>query len=170
VVASMDSIKQLREETGAGIMDCKRALEDAAGDIEHARGLLRERGIARAEGRSGRVASQGLVHSYVHSGRVGALVEVNCETDFVARTDDFKALVHEIAMQVASMSPAVVAREDLEPGDDRDPKEVALLEQAYIRDNHKTIRDLVQETIAKTSENIRVNRFVRFELGQKPGD
>jgi elongation factor Ts len=119
VVASMDNIKQLREETGAGIMDCKRALEDAAGDIDKAKGLLRERGIARAEGRSGRVAGQGLVHSYVHSDRVGALVEVNCETDFVARTDDFKALVHEIAMQVASMNPAVVSREDLDSGDQR---------------------------------------------------
>lgn len=166
MVASMDSIKQLREQTGAGIMDCKRALEDAAGDLDKAKDLLRERGIARAEGRSGREAGQGLVHSYVHSGRVGALVEVNCETDFVARTDDFKTLVHEIAMQVASMNPAVVSSDDLEPGDGRDPKEVALLEQAYIRDNHKTIRDLVQETIAKTGENIRVNRFIRFELGQ----
>jgi elongation factor Ts len=166
VVASMDSIKQLREETGAGIMDCKRAIEDAGGDLEKAKGLLRERGIARAEGRSDRAASQGLVHSYVHSGRVGALVEVNCETDFVARTDDFKNLVHEIAMQVASMNPAVVSSDDLASDDPRDAKEVALLEQAYIRDSHKTIRDLVQETIAKTGENIRVNRFVRFELGQ----
>jgi elongation factor Ts len=162
----MDSIKRLREETGAGIMDCKRALEDSGGDIEKAKGLLRERGIARAEGRANRVASQGLVHSYIHGDRVGALVEVNCETDFVARTDDFKALVHEIAMQVASMNPQVVSKEDLPPDDERDPKDVALLEQPYIRDNHRTIRDLVQETIAKTGENIRVNRFVRYELGQ----
>jgi elongation factor Ts len=166
VVASMDNIKQLREETGAGIMDCKKAIEDAGGDLEKAKGLLRERGIARAEGRSGREASQGLVHSYVHSGRVGALVEVNCETDFVARTDDFKNLVHEIAMQVASMNPAVVSSEELASDDPRDPKEVALLDQAYIRDNHKTIRDLVQETVAKTGENVRINRFVRYELGQ----
>jgi elongation factor Ts len=166
VVASMDNIKRLREETGAGIMDCKKALEDSAGDLEKAKGLLRERGIARAEGRSGRQASQGLVHSYVHAGRVGALVEVNCETDFVARTDDFKSLVHEIAMQIASMNPQVVSAEELEGDGDRDPKEAALMEQAWIRDNHKTIRDLVQETIAKTGENIRVNRFVRFELGQ----
>jgi elongation factor Ts len=166
VVASMDNIKRLREETGAGIMDCKRALEDSSGDLEKAKGLLRERGIARAEGRAGRTASQGLVHSYVHSDRVGALVEVNCETDFVARTEDFKTLVHEIAMQVASMNPEVVSADQLEEGGDRDPKEAALMEQAWIRDNHKTIRDLVQETIAKTGENIRVNRFVRFELGQ----
>jgi elongation factor Ts len=166
VVASMDSIKRLREDTGAGIMDCKRALEDANGDLEKARGILRERGIARAEGRAGRQAGQGVIHSYVHGGRVGALVEVNCETDFVARTDDFQQLVHEIAMQVASMNPRVVSREDLPEGDAADPKEVALLEQPYIRDNHRTIRDLVQETIAKTGENIRVNRFVRFELGQ----
>jgi elongation factor Ts len=162
----MDKIKQLREETGAGIMDCKRALEDSDGDVHKAKGVLRERGIARAEGRSGRSAGQGLIHSYVHSGRVGALIEVNCETDFVARTDDFQQLVHEIAMQVASMNPRVVAREDLPPGDDADPRDVALLEQPYIRDNHRTIRDLVQETIAKTGENIRIGRFVRFELGQ----
>lgn len=166
MVASMDNVKRLREETGAGIMDCKRAIEDASGDLEKARGLLRERGIARAEGRANRAAGQGLVHCYVHSGRVGALVEVNCETDFVARTEDFNTLVHEIAMQVASMNPVYVSKEDIEAGDDRDPKDVALLEQAYIRDNHRTIRDLVQETIAKTGENIRISRFVRFELGQ----
>jgi elongation factor Ts len=166
VVASMDDIKRLREETGAGIMDCKRALEDSSGDLDQAKAFLRERGIARAEGRAGRAASQGLIHSYVHAGRVGALVEVNCETDFVARTDDFQNLVHEIAMQVASMAPRVIAAEDIAPGDEQDPKEVALLDQPYIRDNHRTIRDLVQETIAKTGENIRVNRFTRFELGQ----
>jgi elongation factor Ts len=167
VVASMDNIKRLREDTGAGIMDCKRALEDASGDLEKAKSLLRERGIARAEGRAGREASQGLVHSYVHGGRVGALVEVNCETDFVARTDDFKTLVHEIAMQVASMNPQAVSAEELDNAEGSDPKEAALLDQPYIRDNHKTIRDLVQETIAKTGENIRVHRFVRFELGQQ---
>jgi elongation factor Ts len=166
VVASMDNIKRLREDTGAGIMDCKRALEDALGDLERAKGLLRERGIARAEGRAGRQAGQGLVHSYVHGGRVGALVEVNCETDFVARTEDFQNLVHEIAMQVASMNPRVVSREDLPEGEDAAAAEAALLEQAYIRDNHRTIRDLIQETIAKTGENIKVNRFIRFELGQ----
>lgn len=166
VVASMDTIKRLREETGAGIMDCKRAIEDAAGDLEKAKGLLRERGIARAEGRTGRTASQGLVHSYVHGGRVGALVEVNCETDFVARTDDFRQLVHEIAMQVASMNPRAVSRDELPEGDSGDPKDVVLLEQPYIRDNHRTIRDLVQETVAKTGENIKISRFARFELGQ----
>lgn len=162
----MDNIKRLREETGAGIMDCKRALEDASGDFGKARDLLRERGIARAAGRADRAAGQGLVHSYVHGGRVGALVEVNCETDFVARTEDFQTLAHEIAMQVASMNPEVVSKEEMEPSDTRDPKEVALLEQPYIRDNHKTINDLVQETIAKTRETIKVKRFVRFELGQ----
>jgi elongation factor Ts len=164
VVASMDNIKRLREDTGAGIMDCKRALEDASGDIEKAKGLLRERGIARAEGRAGRQAGQGLVHSYIHGGRVGALVEVNCETDFVARTEDFQQLVHEIAMQVASMNPRAVSREDLPEGEEADG--ASLLDQPYIRDNHRTIRDLIQETIAKTGENIKVNRFVRFELGQ----
>jgi elongation factor Ts len=166
VVASMDNIKRLREETGAGIMDCKRALEDASGDLDKAKALLRERGIARAEKRAAREAGQGLIHSYVHGGRVGALVEVNCETDFVARTEDFQRLVHEIAMQVASMNPRVVSRDDLPAGDESEPSEAVLLEQPYIRDNHRTIRDLVQEMIAKTGENIKVNRFVRFELGQ----
>lgn len=167
MVASMDAIKRLREDTGAGIMDCKRALEDASGDVEQAKKLLRERGIARAEKRSGREAGQGLVHSYVHGGRVGALVEVNCETDFVARTEDFKRLVNEIAMQIASMNPKYVSREQMPQGSDEDPKLTVLLEQDYIRDSRRTIRDLIQETIAKTGENIRVNRFVRYELGQE---
>ena len=162
----MDAIKRLREETGAGVMDCKRALEDASGDVEKARSLLRERGIERAEKRSGREATQGLVHSYVHGGRIGVLVEVNCETDFVARTEDFKHLVHEIALQVASSNPTYVSREDIPDASSDTPKQSVLLEQEYIRDGRRTIRDLVQETIAKTGENIRVRRFVRFELGQ----
>lgn len=161
----MDDIKRLRDESGAGVMDCKRALEDAGGELDKARALLRERGIAKAERRAGREAGQGMVHAYVHGDRVGALVEVNCETDFVARTDDFKNLVHEVAMQVASMAPLYVSREDMPEGSEDDPHQVVLMEQDYIRDNHKTIRDLVQEAIAKTGENIRVNRFVRFELG-----
>lgn len=166
MVASTDAIKRLREDTGAGIMDCKRALEDASGDFEKAKNLLRERGIARAEHRSEREVSQGLVHAYVHSGRVGALVEVNCETDFVARTDDFEQLVHEIALQVASMNPKYISREQMPEGSDENPKQVVLLEQDYIRESRKTIRELIQETIAKTGENIRVARFCRYELGQ----
>jgi elongation factor Ts len=163
---SMDAIKRLREETGAGVMDCKRALQDADGDLEQARRLLRERGIAKAERRTDREVEQGLIHCYVHGGRVGAMVEVNCETDFVARTDDFKQLVHEIALQVASMNPKYISREAMPEGSDEEPKQVALLEQDYIRDSRHTIRQLIQETIAKTGENIRVNRFTRFELGK----
>ena len=163
---SMDDIKRLREETGAGIMDCKRALEDADGNLEQAKKLLRERGIAKAERRTGREAGQGLIHCYDHGGRVGAMVEVNCETDFVARTEDFKQLVHEIALQVASMNPKYVSREAMPEGSDEEPKQVALLDQDYIRDSRHTIRQLIQETVAKTGENIRVSRFVRYELGQ----
>jgi len=162
----MDAIKRLREETGAGIMDCKRALEDASGSIDGAHKLLRERGIARAEKRADREASQGLIHSYVHGGRIGALVEVNCETDFVARTDDFKQLVQEIAMQIASMDPKYVSREELPEGSDEDAHQAVLLDQDYIRDGRRTIKDLVQETIAKTGENIRISRFIRYELGR----
>ncbi|MGI8549744.1 MAG: translation elongation factor Ts [Dehalococcoidia bacterium] len=166
MVTTTDAIKRLREATGAGIMDSKRALEDAAGDMEKAKALLRERGIAKAEKRAGRDVGQGLVHGYIHAGRVGALVEVNCETDFVARTDDFKHLVHEIAMQVASMNPKYIAQEDMPEGADEDPKYVVLLNQDYIRESRKTIKDLIQETTAKTGEHIRVARFIRYELGQ----
>lgn len=160
-------VKALRDETGAGVMDAKRALEEANGDPEAARAALREAGLAAAAKRSDREVRQGLVESYLHGGRIGALVEVNCETDFVAKTDDFKALARSVAMQVAAMNPAVVASEDREgkeiEGEDAD---VVLLAQPFIRDASKTIQDLVNDAIARTGENIRVSRFVRFELGQ----
>ncbi len=163
---SMEKIKELRERTAAGVMDCKRALEDAGGDIEKAEKLLAERGIAMAAKKSDRVTAQGLVESYVHAGRIGALVEINCETDFVARTDGFKELAHNIAMQVAAQNPAYVSESDLPEGFEGLPAEAVLLLQPYIRDPSRSIRDLVNETIARTGENIVVRRFARFEIGE----
>lgn len=145
-------IKQLRERTGAGIVDCKKALEEAKGDLEKAQKLLRKKGYAQAAKKKDRTTAEGSVVSYIHAGgKVGSLVEINCETDFVARTDEFKELTAEIAMQVAAMNP-------------RDVKE--LLAQDYIRDTKKTINDLIQETIAKLGENIQIARLERLALGE----
>ena len=163
---SLDLIKDLRERSGAGVMDCKRALETAGGDIEKAMQVLMEQGIASAAKKAHRVTAQGLVESYVHAGRIGALIEVNCETDFVARTQEFQTLVHELAMQVCATNPLVVTEEEL-PEDAVEPAEEAvLLLQPYIRDPSKNVRQLINETIGKTGENIQVKRFSRFELGQ----
>jgi elongation factor Ts len=162
-----DLVKKLRELTGAGVMECKRALEEAGGDFDRAIKVLQERGIASAEKKAHRETSQGTVECYIHAGgRIGAIVEVNCETDFVARTDDFSTLAKEIAMQVAAMSPVAVTEEDLPSGAEGDLDSLVLLRQAYIREPSKTIGDLVKEVIAKTGENIRVRRFSRYELGQ----
>ena len=148
---STADIKKLREETSAPVMDCKRALEESNGDLQKAKVHLAKLGIARAQKKKGRDATEGLIYSYIHTGgKVGAIVEVNCETDFVAKTNDFKALVHEIAMQVASM----------------DPKgEAELLEQAYIRDSKKNMKLLIDEAIGILGENIKVARFVRYVVG-----
>jgi elongation factor Ts len=162
--SSTELIKELREKTGAGIMECKRAIEDATGDLARAEQLLKERGLAKAAKKVGREANQGIVDSYIHAGgRIGALVEVNCETDFVARNEAFRALVHEIAMQVAAMNPSRVSADD--PSADGAESDVPLLDQPFIRDGSKTIRDLVTEGIAKLGENIVIRRFARFELG-----
>ncbi|GAB4328861.1 MAG: translation elongation factor Ts [Dehalococcoidia bacterium] len=159
-------IKELREETGAGVMDVKRALEEANGDTDRARDLLRERGLAAAAKRAERETSQGVVDAYIHGGgRIGALVEVNCETDFVANTSEFRALVRDIAMQVAAMSPQVVAPEDRTAEHEGPDAEVCLLSQPFIKDASRTIGDLVRDAIARTGENIRIARFARFELG-----
>lgn len=148
---SVEDIKKLREKTGGGIADCRRALEEAKGDFKKAEELLKSWGIDKAASKSGRVVGAGLVETYVHAGgKVGAMVEVNCETDFVARTDEFKNLAHELAMQVSAMNP-----KDIED----------LLKEDYIRHNSRNIETLIKETIAKVGENIQVKRFMRFELG-----
>jgi elongation factor Ts len=165
-VVSTEAVKRLREETGAGVMDSKRALEQAGGNFDEAKKILREQGIAAAAKRAERTTSQGLVESYIHGGgRIGALVEVQCETDFVARTDTFKALARDVAMQVAAMNPLALTPEDVPADAAGQREENALLTQAFIKDSGKTIQDLVQETIAQTGENVRIARFARFELG-----
>lgn len=190
-------VKELRERTGAGMMECKKALTEAGGDMEKAIEILRERGMATAQKKAGRIAAEGVIESYIHAGgRIGVLVEVNCETDFVAKTEDFKALAREIAMQIAAYAPKYVSRDDV-PEDviayereiyrqqalnEGKPehiaekmvegrlknyfKEVCLLEQPYIKDGDKTVEQLVHEYIAKIGEKIAVRRFVRYELGE----
>ena len=162
---SLDLIKELRERSGAGIMDCKRALEATGGSLDKAAALLVEQGIARAEKKADRATAQGLIESYIHAGRIGAIVEVNCETDFVARTEEFKNLVHEIAMHIAALNPKVVSEEQLEANMPGTKEDNVLLLQPYVRDPSKTVRQLITETIGKTGENIQVRRFSRFELG-----
>ena len=191
----IEKIKQLREETAAGMMDVKRALEESNGDMAGARRVLRERGQAIAAKKSGRETNQGLIEAYIHfNGRVGVLVEVNCETDFVARTPEFKEFARNVALHVASMMPLCVAPEDI-PADALEeerqvaekqaaqmgkPEEItrrivegrvkkwtseqALLTQPYVKDPDKTVGDLLQETIQKVGENVVVRRFTRYEL------
>ena len=151
-----DEVKRLREQTGAGVMDCKRALEESKGDFEQAKALIKERGLAKAQKKSDREAKEGIVEAYVHAGgRIGAMVEVSSETDFVARNPEFRELAKELAMQVAAM----------------DPKDVdELLEQVYIRDASKKVGELVTGIAAATGENVRVRRFKRFQLGQSNGE
>ncbi|MFN8639417.1 MAG: translation elongation factor Ts [Dehalococcoidia bacterium] len=165
-MVSTDDVKRLREVTGAGVMDSKRALEQAGGDFDRAREILREQGAAAAAKRSERATSQGLVESYIHGGgRIGALVEVNCETDFVARTDTFRALARDVAMQVAAMNPLGMTVEEVPADAPGDRKQHALLEQPFIKDSSRTIGDLVKDAISQTGENVRITRFSRFELG-----
>lgn len=164
-MVSAKQIKELREMTGAGIMDCKKALEETGGDVAAATELLRQRGLAKAEKKAHREARQGLIQAYIHTrGRIGALVEVNCETDFVAQTDVFQELAHNLAMQVAATEPSLIAAEDAPEG--VDPSEACLLSQPFIKDPDKTVHDIIVETIAKVGENIQVRRFARFELGK----
>jgi elongation factor Ts len=191
------AVKDLREKTGAGFMDCKKALAEAKGDIDKAVSWLREKGLAAAAKKASRVASEGIVSSYIHGGgKVGVLLEVNCETDFVAKTDGFSALVREIAMHIAAMSPQYVRREEVpaevvekekqifaaqakESGKPENViqrmvdgkiekfyKEVCLLEQPFVKDPDTTIEKLVIENIAKIGENISVRRFTRFKVGE----
>jgi elongation factor Ts len=194
---SAEKVKELRERTGAGFMDCKNALVEANGDLDAAVALLRERGLAAAAKKAGREAREGLISSYIHTGgRVGVLIEVNCETDFVARTDEFQKLVRDLAMQVAGLAPLYVDAESI-PAEDLATKkatlesdealqkkpeairpqivdgqlkkwfaEVCLYDQPF-RDEERTVRDLVTERIATIGENIRVRRFTRYALGEE---
>jgi len=191
-------VKKLRDKTGAGIMNCKEALTETGGDLEKAVEYLRKKGIAAAEKRIGRSANEGIIHAYIHPGnRLGVIIEVNCETDFVARTDDFKNLVKDIAMQVAASNPLAIIPDQL-PKDivEREKEiyreqsknlnkpehilekivagrlkkyyqEVCLLEQQYVKDPSKTVNDLIKEIAGKLGENIVVRRFVRFHLGEE---
>ncbi|MYE55297.1 MAG: translation elongation factor Ts [Chloroflexi bacterium] len=164
---TVTTIKELRERTGAGIMDCKRALEETSGDLAKAEELLSQQGIASAVKKATRSTEEGIVESYIHSGgRIGVLLEVNCETDFVARTDDFKELAHDIAMQVAAMAPSYVNSDDVPDGEDAESAETVLMHQPFIKDPSKSVQDLVNEGIGKLGENIRVRRFTRFSLGE----
>ena len=190
-------VQTLREKTGAGMMDCKKALTEANGDMEKAIELLREKGLAAAVKKSGRIAAEGIVDSYIHlGGKIGVLLEVNCETDFVAKTDEFRALVKDIAMQIAAANPKYLRKEDVDTAElekereilraqalnegkpekivdkmvegriQKYYKEVCLLEQPFVKDPDKSVQDLVTEKIAKIGENISVRRFVRYEMGE----
>ena len=195
VTAAM--VKELRELTGAGMMDCKKALTETEGNIEKAVDFLREKGLAAAAKKAGRVAAEGVVETYVHGGgRIGVMVEINCETDFVAKTDDFKSLAHDIALQIAAKNPRVVRREEVseevleherevlraqalnegKPANivekmivgriEKYYKEICLMEQEFIKDPDKTISQLINEKIAKIGENITVRRFTVYQLGE----
>ena len=192
-----EMVKALREKTGSGIMDCKRALAETEGNVEKAVEYLREKGLAAAAKKATRTASEGIIDAYIHlGGKVGVLVEVNCETDFVAKNNEFRELVHNIAMQIAAMSPLFIDKDDV-PADvlekerqiaraqaanegkpehlldriadgkiERYLKENCLLMQSYIKDGDKTIRDLLTDAVAKIGENIQIGRFVRFAVGE----
>ena len=163
---STEAVKELRQRTGAGVIDCKKALIEVEGDLEKAAEVLNQRGLALARKKADRVASQGIVEAYVHSGgQIGAIVELNCETDFVARTEEFKELAHDIVLQIAAMSPQFISQDEVPTGADTDLQTACLLLQPFIRDPSKTIQDIITEAIAKVGENIKVRRFVRFELG-----
>ena len=189
-------VKELREASGAGVLDCKKALEASSGDLEKARAYLREKGLAAAAKKADRVAKEGLIEAYVHTGgSVGALIELDCETDFVARTEGFKALAHDLAMQVVAGKPLYLTPEDIPPNALEEEKaiyqtqardmgkperiierivegklqkyyqEVCLMRQTFIKDDDLTVQDIITQTIAKLGENIVVRRFARFELG-----
>ena len=198
VTFTAKDVQELRRRTGAGMMECKKALEETAGDMEKAVEYLRKKGIAKAEKRAGRTTSEGVITSYIHPpGKIGVLVELNCETDFVARTDDFKTLAREIAMHIASAAPLSVDKDGV-PAEavDRERriaeeqvrasgkpdhlvakivdgkleafyKQVALLSQPWIREDKKTIGDLVKEASSKLGENVQVRRFTRFQMGEE---
>jgi elongation factor Ts len=166
----IDTVKELRSRTNVGIADCNKALSEVGGDIEKAVEFLKQRGAAIAEAKKDEVATEGVVEAYVHhTRRIGALVELNCETDFVARTPEFKDLAHDLAMQVAAAAPQFLTSEEM-PAETKaeteaDPQTVCLLNQPFIKDPTRTVQEIIAETIAKVGENIKVRRFARFELG-----
>jgi elongation factor Ts len=165
LAATIEQIKSLRELTGAGIMDCKDALEKSDGNQDKAVDLLRQKGFSQAARRAGRDTTEGVVEAYIHTGgRVGALVELGCETDFVARTPEFRELAHNVAMQVAAMNPAYVNESEIADGDDRPPAQVTLLLQPFIKNTSMQVGDIIQELAAKVGENVRVVRFRRLAL------
>jgi elongation factor Ts len=197
-VISADKVKELREKTGAGMMECKKALTESGGDFEKAVTILRQKGLASASKKAGRTASEGIIGTYIHMDRIGVLIEVNCETDFVARTDDFRALVKDIAMHIAAANPSYVSREDVPANVIEAEKEIyrsqvtgkppqvaekivegklekffgeaCLMEQIFIKDPEQKlkVKDLVVEKIAKLGENILIKRFARFQVGERP--
>lgn len=189
-------VKELREKTGAGMMDCKKALQENNGDLEKAIDWLREKGVSSVAKKADRIASEGIIESYVHGGRIGVIVEVNSETDFVAKNDDFKAFCKDIAMQIAAANPKYLSREEV-PADevehekevlktqalnegkpehivekmvegrlDKFYEEICLMDQKFIKDGDKTINELLTDLAAKIGENIRIRRFTRYELGE----
>jgi elongation factor Ts len=193
-VISAKQVNELRQKTGAGLMECKKALTEAEGDMEQAETLLRKKGIATAAKKAGRATSEGLIESYIHlGGKVGVLLELNCETDFVAKTDDFKALARDLCLQVAAAMPLYVSREEVPEKDIAEEREIAasqmegkpahaidkivqgkldkffsgicLLEQPFVKNPDQTIRDLVNERVQKLGENMVVRRFVRYQVG-----
>ena len=167
MAVAVELVRTLREQTGAGILECKQALEASQGDLEKATQALRLKGFAQAAKRSDRTTNQGLVEAYIHAGgRLGALVELGCETDFVARTPEFKELAHNIAMQVVAMAPDYLDEADMEEGDTRPVAQVSLLQQPFIKDNSRAVGEMVQELAAKVGENVRVLRFTRLALGE----
>ena len=161
VQVSVEDIRKLRAMTGAGILDCRNALQEADGDNSKAQSILRAKGLASVAKKASRAAAEGMVESYIHSGsRIGVLLELNCETDFVARTDEFRELAHDLAMQVAAMDPDIVRADDGDEG-------VSLMEQSFVKDPSKSIQDLVNDAIAKLGENIQVRRFIRYALAEE---
>ena len=163
---SIETVKQLRNRTSVGIADCNKALLETGGDIEKAIEFLKQRGAAVAETRKDAAATEGLIDAYIHhTRRIGALVELNCETDFVARTPEFRELAHDLAMQIAAGCPQFISSEQMPPEADADPQTVCLLNQPFIKDPTRTVQEIITETIAKVGENIKVRRFARFELG-----
>ena len=174
MATTADDIKRLREETSCGVIDCKKALEAAEGDFTKAKELLRKRGLEMAAKKSDRVAKEGRVEAYIHNGnKIGVVVEVNCETDFVARSEDFCKFTRDVALHIAAVSPKYIKREDV-PADILDKeadkeayiKANCLLAQAYVKDPGKSIQDLLNELIAKIGENIIVGRFIRYKVGE----